>query len=791
MIYKNKDIETNINERGINLGNVDVTLYTMDKATASIRIYLKKEVKYDNETTLEPVDLYTSKMTPRLDIVAEDGSIFQYEKIDIINPEIGLISYPVSNRVLRHIGQMNVYVYLENQDTKESVEVCSFYFDVKNDGVTGAIGKEIDVPTLETYVANVMSKNAMGLLSDDYRKRLETEIKKYIIDNNKAFNLKFEDLTRSEKDELMKNLTNQGLTDFRIEDNSISNEKLVDGTISPNKTTFFDIKKSTNLLNANRITFGKNIDSNGNIVSDENRWISEYIPMDSNEYISYTNGTHGLALYDENMNFISRVGIGNSPYSAPNVSNLKYIRIISSNDSSELMFNKGKILMPYEKPFGDVANLKPEYISNVTPEKTTFISKVASNNLVNPHTIQFDKNVDSNGDIVDKPNYWMSDFIPLKVNEQINYTKGVNAMAMFDENKKFISRVGVAGTSYSNKYAKNLNYIRFLSNTPVGQMMINKGDALLPHEEYQDDKVLNSDIKIGLDNLLNYKKSKNIFNKNTVTFNKTLDNNGAMTDDADWLVSNKIKAENKPVSFSTENSVKWAVFDKNDVLLARSGKNANETTTLNLDSIANADYFIISIVKTAKDNFMMNYGTLVLPYEDFGYTLVSSEKYPIKISSDIVPKTAGGTNNSPSNGQATVNNLVDSKQIYKEDITSYTNGSSNELYNTTNKSQIDYIEIGANDLNLELEIAYVDDNDNYQIASIVNPQDSSKMPLSIENIISYGYPNTDFLDYNPAKKQYKVAIKNLNFSNGFKVTVKNNSELTINSSIKIVGRYYV
>ena len=29
----------------------------------------------------------------------------------------------------------------------------------------------------------------------------------------------------------------------------------------------------------------------------------------------------------------------------------------------------------------------------------------------------------------------MSDFIPLKVNEQINYTKGVNAMAMFDENK--------------------------------------------------------------------------------------------------------------------------------------------------------------------------------------------------------------------------------------------------------------------------------------------------------------------------------------------------------------------
>ena len=642
-IYKTKEIETNINERGVNLGNVDVTLYTMDKDTAAFKIYLKREVNYGNEKVYDSVNLYTADMTPRIDIVAADGSVFSNEPIDIVIPESGVIQYIVSDYVIRHAGKMDVYIYLENKS--ESVQVANFYFYIEEDGVARRLGKEITGDLLEDIVKNVMSGQLMELLSEDFREQLDREIKEFLKINNKDFNLKFEDLTRDEKDELMKNLTNQGLADFRIEDNSISNNKIMDSTIKPEKTSFFDVKKSSNLLDINKITYNKNIDSAGNIIDDNTRFISEYIPMDSNEYISYTNGTHGLALYDENMNFISRVGIGNSPYSAPNVSNLKYIRIISSNDSSKLMFNKGKILMPYEKPFGDVANLKPEYISNVTPEKTTFISKVASNNLVNPHTIQFDKNVDSNGDIVDKPNYWMSDFIPLKVNEQINYTKGVNAMAMFDENKKFISRVGVAGTSYSNKYAKNLNYIRFLSNTPVGQMMINKGDALLPHEEYQDDKVLNSDIKIGLDNLLNYKKSKNIFNKNTVTFNKTLDNNGAMTDDADWLVSNKIKAENKPVSFSTENSVKWAVFDKNDVLLARSGKNANETTTLNLDSIANADYFIISIVKTAKDNFMMNYGTLVLPYEDFGYTLVSSEKYPIKISSDIVPKTAGGTNN--------------------------------------------------------------------------------------------------------------------------------------------------
>lgn len=426
---------------------------------------------------------------------------------------------------------------------------------------------------------------------------------------------------------------------------------------------------------------------------------------------------------------------------------------------------------------------------SVSSEKTDFITNEISDNLFNPATIQFDKNVDSNGDIVDKPNYWMSDFIPLKVNEQINYTKGVNAMAMFDENKKFISRVGVAGTSYSNKSVKNLNYIRFLSNTPVDQMMINKGDVLLPHEEYQDDKVLNSDIKIGLDNLLNYKKSKNIFNKNTVTFNKTLDNNGAMTDDADWLVSNKIKAENNPVSFSTENSVKWAVFDKNDVLLARSGKNANETTTLNLDSIANADYFIISIVKTAKDNFMMNYGSEVVPYEDFKYVLTSTSDHPIEISSSIVPKSNQNSTNSSANN--TLVDLKNTQQIIKDNSTSLSAGESLELLNLPNKSQLDYIEFSSSTTDLELEITYVDKDGQKLVSNVTKPDDNSKLPLTIENVVSYGYANTDFLVYDPSRKFYKIAIKNLNFSNGGTIKIKNNGTSSINNTTKLVGRYYV
>ena len=86
-IYKTKEIETNINERGVNLGNVDVTLYTMDKDTAAFKIYLKREVNYGNEKVYDSVNLYTADMTPRIDIVAADGSVFSNEPIDIVIPE--------------------------------------------------------------------------------------------------------------------------------------------------------------------------------------------------------------------------------------------------------------------------------------------------------------------------------------------------------------------------------------------------------------------------------------------------------------------------------------------------------------------------------------------------------------------------------------------------------------------------------------------------------------------------------------------------------------------------------
>src|SRR5699024_11473713 len=76
-IYKNKDIQANINERGVELGNINVNFYTEDNGTASIRIKMRNQQGV-------PINFNNTDMQPRLDLYAKDGSIFTNESVDIV-----------------------------------------------------------------------------------------------------------------------------------------------------------------------------------------------------------------------------------------------------------------------------------------------------------------------------------------------------------------------------------------------------------------------------------------------------------------------------------------------------------------------------------------------------------------------------------------------------------------------------------------------------------------------------------------------------------------------------------
>ncbi|MGZ9450870.1 BppU family phage baseplate upper protein [Staphylococcus epidermidis] len=177
MVQKLQDVETNINVSTVENGFIGANFYTEDDGSSYIRIAIK-----DNN---EALNFNNTDMTPRLDLFSSDGSIFTNEPLDILVPEGGVIQYKVSDNVIKHAGKVDAKLFLANE--KDSVHVANFYFTITDSGMTGPIGKEIHVDSLQDLVRNVMKENAIGLLDDDFKDKLENDLKVYMEENADTF----------------------------------------------------------------------------------------------------------------------------------------------------------------------------------------------------------------------------------------------------------------------------------------------------------------------------------------------------------------------------------------------------------------------------------------------------------------------------------------------------------------------------------------------------------------------------------------------------------------------------
>lgn len=212
MIYKNRDIEAVVNERGVNLGNIDVVFYTKDINTTSFRLFLKHKIEYANETVYDIFDLRNKGLTPYIDLMMEDGSIFTREPMEIIEADAGLIQYNIPNDILLHIGKVEASVYLlsDENEKDEGVEVAQFCFYIDDNGLTSRVRRVVNTPIVDEAVARVLSQDAQKLLDNRYKVNLESSLRSYLFENADRFKgpkgdegtIKFENLTDDEKEEL-------------------------------------------------------------------------------------------------------------------------------------------------------------------------------------------------------------------------------------------------------------------------------------------------------------------------------------------------------------------------------------------------------------------------------------------------------------------------------------------------------------------------------------------------------------------------------------------------------------
>lgn len=536
-IYKNKDIVTNINERGADLGNINVNFYTEDNGTASIRIKIKNQQG-------APINFNNTDMLPRLDLYAKDGSIFTNEPVDIILPDQGLIQYKVSDYVIRHEGKMDCKLFLENGT--ESVHVANFYFVIKDSGITGAIGKEIRVEVLEDMVRNIMTDNAMGLLDDAYKEKINQDVVDYVASNPdkykgpkgdtgsvgpkgengqkgdvglqgpKGDSLKYADLSLSEKEELKSNITDQAVTDFVLEDGTVTTSKLDSNTVAMEKTDFLETGK--NIFRLNNVIKGKTVSpTTGELIDSQYFVASDFEPIIAN--MAYTqNFGEAIAYYDINKKFISGLSKASNvktsrTFTVP--SNAYYIRTAVVNEGVDTYSYKtyqiesGNQSTSYEPFYLKIHDFKTEILNDSIKNSHIINNSITLDKLIVTRTSQniFDKEKAKSGNYVNpttgslsvNANYFYSDYINIENSTKLTKSTANNLYAFYDINKQFI-----ANTNTNTKTIDVPNgavYVRFsVLNSNINTEMLVKGDTLpssyIPYKVFIPNEYIEETSKI-------------------------------------------------------------------------------------------------------------------------------------------------------------------------------------------------------------------------------------------------------------------------------------------------------
>lgn len=562
-IFKQGEVNARIDERGIDLGDINVQLYTMDNSTVALDIYLKQRNLFKQRKEFIPVNLNQTNFKPVLHLIAEDNSIFTNEELEVVNAEQGHVRYQVSDYVTKHVGRVQAKLFLVNKDnTDDSSHVANFYFKVNDSGLTGAIGREIRVEVLDDIVKRVMLENIenfrgpkgdtgdigpqgprgikgvdgtngeigptgptgpMGpqgatgpkgetgeqgpqgiagppgpkgdkgepFTYDDFTPEQLESLK-----GPKGDSLKYSDLTQTEKDEVTKNLTNQGLADFRIEDNTITTSKITDDAITPEKTSF--ISRSNNLLNKNDVIANKNLDSNtGELInSSVSSVFNTWLPVSEGEVYT-ANSINTRVYYKSNKTFLSAI-TGNGTFTIP--TGASYMRI-STPKVNEAQLNRGSKLLDYDEYKEPTLsseikiNKLPDNIittsliknNAVTKDKVSFI--IESVNLINKNKLTHGYSVSpTNGEPVANSTASITEFI--KVESNTTYTESTKShrVAYYDENKKYIGQDYSASIdSFTFTTPPNARYVRLnVYTTRRNDPMLNKGTELLPYEDWHE-----------------------------------------------------------------------------------------------------------------------------------------------------------------------------------------------------------------------------------------------------------------------------------------------------------------
>src|SRR5699024_7356167 len=190
------------------------------------------------------------------------------------------------------------------------------------------------------------------------------------------------------------------------------------------------IKKSYNLFNKEMVTEGQIVPSTGAIGSG-NYWVTDYIEVVPGKRLNIKPLQGVTAIYDADLNFIEKMPSDSSPYLLPPGS--RYIRTQMSKPSLD---DKYIYLGDEDLPYAD-------YGYSYMPEFIEFVKNIAGEsdddyiNLFNKNNVTEGGLSAETGKLIDG-GYWVTDYIEVVPNKEIQLRPAEGTLTIYDANKKFI-----------------------------------------------------------------------------------------------------------------------------------------------------------------------------------------------------------------------------------------------------------------------------------------------------------------------------------------------------------------
>lgn len=389
---------------------------------------------------------------------------------------------------------------------------------------------------------------------------------------------------------------------------------------------------SSNLFDKDAVTPNTSIDTDGTIIEDSSRWLSDYISCSPSDVFSITNGGYRVAFFDSRMNFISRTSLVDvSSFSIPTLSSIAFFRLSAPYNVATIQLNTGSTLLPLEAYSQEY---RSEFIPVISPEMTDFFD--VSNNLFNKDAVLLNTSIEADGTIVSDASRWLSDYISCSSREVFSLTNGSYRVAYFDADKKFIVRGGVNSNVLTVSIDPRIRFMRLSATLDANTVMLNKGSTLLAYESFGDFVLKKQyapeqppvEIPVISPEMTDFfDVSKNLFNKDATLLNTSIETDGTIIEDTIRWLSDYISVSPSTDISLPNASFRIACFDVNQTFIVRLGVAVSESNQI-VYRVRSDTHFIRISGTFSLNEMRVNDGTELLPFQAFGEVRVKPEYLP-------------------------------------------------------------------------------------------------------------------------------------------------------------------